>query len=250
MIQTLQQVEAVPGLTARSFRKIAPNGFGDPYNAYPHAMAWFQDHLYVGTTRANLAHRGIQISSKTPERLGEIWPVRIPDDYRDNDVRAQIWRYHPPTGKWSKVFTAPMDRGIDGSDVPLSIGFRSMTTFQGLSDSAPALYVPTWGTYFFPHTFILRSSDGISFDVVSEPGRCLPNHQLWGLRGIVPFKGRLFVSPAAGKARHESSSAGFTGVLVSADPARGDWQLACEPFFGDPNNQSDRKLPVCQSRRN
>jgi ubiquinone/menaquinone biosynthesis C-methylase UbiE len=227
-----------PGLIKRNFRKVAPNGLEDPLNSYPHSMAWHQDYLYVGTSRANLANRGTQIARKTPERIGEIWPVKIPRNGYDNDLRAQIWRYHPPTDRWSKVFTSPMVKGTDGSTIPQSIGFRSMISFQGLSDSEPALYVPTWGTYFYPYSFMLRSGDGVNFDVVSEPGRCIPYEQIWGLRGLVAFKGRLFASPAAGRARHEPNAAGFTGVLVSEDPARGDWKLACKPNFGDPNNFS------------
>ena len=46
------------GLAAYNFRKISQNGFGDGYNAYPHSMIWFKDHLYVGTTRANLQCSG------------------------------------------------------------------------------------------------------------------------------------------------------------------------------------------------
>jgi ubiquinone/menaquinone biosynthesis C-methylase UbiE len=227
-----------PGLVTSNFRKIAPNGLGDPYNAYPHAMFWFNDHLYVGTTRANLANRGLQVSKKTPERIGEIWPVKIPDSAFDNDLRAQMWRYHPPTNKWTKVYSAPMVKGIEGFDVSLSIGFRCMASFQGRSDSSPALYFPTWGTYQTPSSHIIRSGDGVNFDVVSEPGVCTPDNKPWGLRGLASFKGRLFASPAAGIARHEPNLAGFTVIYVSSDPARGEWQLASEPHFGDPNNLS------------
>lgn len=170
--------------------------------------------------------------------------MRIPDNWLDNDLRSQIWRYEPLTDKWSKVFTSPMVRGIEGFDVPLSLGFRCMTSFQGLSDSAPALYVPTWGTYCLPTTFMLRSGDGINFEVVSEPGTCIPNHRLWGLRGLVSFKDHLFTSPAAGKDRHEPNVAGFTAVLVSEDPVRGEWKLACEPYLGNPNNLSVFQMAV------
>jgi len=235
---TRQHIEEAPGLTTNNFRKIAPNGFGDPLNCYPHSMIWFRDHLYVGTTRANLANRGIQITSKNPDRLGSIWPVEIPDDSLSNDLRAQIWRYYPPADNWSRVYTSPMIKGVEGNDVPLSLGFRTMALFQGRSDPAPALYVPTWGAFFNPNTVMLRSGDGENFEAVSEPGQCVPDHKLWGLRGMVAFKNRLFVSPAAGKGRHESNTADFTGVLASADPARGDWQLTCEPYFGDPSNFS------------
>jgi hypothetical protein len=46
--------EAKAGLRRADFRKVCENGFGDGYNAYAHAMAWWENKLYVGTTRANL----------------------------------------------------------------------------------------------------------------------------------------------------------------------------------------------------
>ena len=49
------EVEPPPGLHESNFRKICENGFGDGYNAYAYSMAWFRDHLYVGTSRANLS---------------------------------------------------------------------------------------------------------------------------------------------------------------------------------------------------
>ena len=89
-----------PGLNARDFRKIAPNGFGDRHNAYTHCMAWHQEHLYVGCTKANLAYVGRGRAEAYPEWLGEIWPVKIPKRICDIDLRAEIWRYHPPTDHW------------------------------------------------------------------------------------------------------------------------------------------------------
>jgi len=227
-----------PGLPAKKFRKIAPNGFGDPYNAYPHSMTWFQDSLYVGTTRANLANRGKQVARTSPERVGEIWPVKMPNNYFDNDLRAQIWRYHPPSDIWSKVFISPVVKGIDGYDVPISVGFRCMTSFQGSSDAAPALYIPTWGSHQTPATLMLRSVDGSAFEVVSEPGLGVPDPKPRGLRGLVSFKGHLFASSVVGQSRLEPNIAGFMLIYVSSDPARGNWRLACEPHFGNPNNLS------------
>jgi len=46
-----------PGLRRRDFRRIARTGFGDGMNAYAHSMAWFNGHLYVGTTRGTSAVR-------------------------------------------------------------------------------------------------------------------------------------------------------------------------------------------------
>lgn len=232
------QIFTSVGLKRKDFQKIASNGFGSPYNAYPHSMTWFQDHLYVGTTRANLAYRGRWRAETDPESLGEIWPVRIPDGLFSIDLRAEIWRYNPRADDWQRVFVSPMVKGIDGFEVPVSIGFRAMTPFQGPHDAEPALYVPTWGSHQTPQTNMLRSVDGVNFDLVSEPGMGIPDPKPRGLRALVSFKGRLFTSPAVGQERRQPNVAGFMMVLVSSDPAQSDWQWACEPHFGDPNNLS------------
>ena len=234
----MHKTEQGYGLNLRDFRKIAPSGFGDPYNAYPHSMLWFKDHLFVGTTRANLAYRGKWHADKDPQWLGEIWPVKIPDGLFDIDLRAEIWRYHPPSNQWTRVYRSPLVKGLEGFDVPLSIGFRAMAEFKGPSDPEPALYVPTWGSHQTPTTVMLRSVDGATFDVVSEPGLGLPDPKPRALRGLVPFKGRLFTSPAVGAKRREPNIAGKGNmvVLTSNDPAGGKWELAAEPHFGNPNN--------------
>src|SRR5215472_6748368 len=126
---TIQQQRC--GLLPTDFRKVSLNGFGDPANAYAHSMCWFQDHIYVGTTRANLANRALQIAKLAPERLKEkMWPVRIPKTYWENDLRAEIWRHNSQSGEWSNVYTAPWVTGIEGFDVPFSVGFRAMAVFQ------------------------------------------------------------------------------------------------------------------------
>src|SRR5262249_34896542 len=102
------------GLLPTDFRKVSRNGFGASANAYAHSMCWFQDHIYVGTTRANLANRALQIAKLAPERLKGTWPVRIPKTYWENDLRAEIWRHNPQSGEWSNVYTAPWVKGIDG----------------------------------------------------------------------------------------------------------------------------------------
>ena len=234
--QPPNETGAVRGLTVKDFQRVASNGFGDPYNAYPHAMNWYNGHLYVGTTRANLALRGFShIRKNLHSSLGKIWPVKIPKDMWDLDLRSEIWRYSPDAKKWSKVFTSPMVMGKDGFEVPMCIGFRAIISFQGLSDSAPALYIPVWTNHQWPEPIILRSEDGQNFEVikVSLPGN---NYQLRVLRGLVSFKGRLFASPAMGPQRDAPNIAGAMVILESSNPGGGDWRLACEPSFGNPNN--------------
>lgn len=226
------------GLDRWSFRKVGPNGLGDRYNCYPHSMAWFQDHLYVGTTRANLASRAKQIQSNTPEKMSKVWPVKIPEKALDSPLRAEIWRYSPAADEWQNLYTAPMVTGIDGFEVPISVGFRCMAVFQGSRDSSPSLYVPTWASHQTPATIMLKTSDGIHFEAVSEPGLGITQNTPRSLRGIVSFKGRLFTSPVVGQKRLEPNIAGEAVVYCSADPDHGAWQFACETSFGDPNNAS------------
>jgi ubiquinone/menaquinone biosynthesis C-methylase UbiE len=223
-------------LSRRNFRKIAPSGFGDAYNAYPHSMTWFMDHLYVGTTRANLVARGYHRAAQHPETLGEIWPVKIPKDIYDIDLRAQIWRYDPRSDKWVKLFVSPLVKGKDGFDVPVSCGFRAMTPFQGESDTQQAIYASTFATFQSPKTRMLRSTDGVNFDFVSEPGLGLPNPPR-ALRAFVPFKGRLFMSPSMGsQKRWQHNVADEMIIMDSPDPANGCWRVSCEPHFGNVNN--------------
>jgi SAM-dependent methyltransferase len=110
-----------------------------------------------------------------------------------------------------------------------------MTSFQRQSDPAPTLYVPTWSSSKGPGPVLLRSVDGRRFEQVSEPGLGDPTAST--LRSIVSFKGKLFISPT-GTARGQ-----FSGnvpdkslILVSNDPLKDHWQLACEPHLGDRTN--------------
>ncbi len=229
---------SVRGLGHLDFKRVAEQGFGDPYNSYPHSMAWFQGHLYVGTTRACLAHRGRRRYEENPNLLGAgIWPVRIPKGLFDIDLRAQIWRYHPPTNTWEKVFTSPMVVGTHGEETPLTIALRTMVVFRSKNDPAPALYVPTMGSRYVPESVMLRSYDGINFEVVSEPGMGFSKpYRPRGVRATAVFNERIFTSPAVGQIKGESNVAGFMVIGVTDNPAGGEWKLACEPHFGDHNN--------------
>jgi len=221
-------------LTARNFRKISQNGFGDQLNAYPHSMMWFKNHLYVGTTRANL-HLLWFTMGENVNRFS-VWPVDHPNDPYDLDLRAQIWRYHPASGTWERVYISPMLMGKEGFEVPLSIGFRGITVFQGKHDSEPALYCTTWASSKGPGPVMLRSVDGLHFDQVGKPG--LGDPTVRTIRSVVPFQEKLFVSPTGtSKGKYLANIPDRMVVMVSEDPERGDWQLACEPFFGDTTNR-------------
>ncbi len=236
--RTIRRTAAEPaglpvGLTARNFRKISKNGFGDPLNAYPHSMLWFKDHLYVGTTRANL-HLLWFTMGEHVNRFA-VWPVEHPADPYDLDLRGQIWRYHPPSETWEQVYISPMLMGNEGFEVPLSIGFRGITVYKGKNDPEPALYCTTWASSKGPGPVMLRSVDGVHFDQVGEPG--LGDPTVATIRSVVPFQEKLFVSPTGTtKGKYLANVPDRMVILVSEDPEKGDWQLACEPFFGDTTN--------------
>ena len=111
------RAEPGPGLRKRDFRKICANGFGDGHNAYAYSMAWFQDHIYVGTSRANLQ----LLKLAMPFVHMDVWPVEVSDAnytprFEHVAARGEIWRYHPPSAKWSRVFRAPLVTGKGASN--------------------------------------------------------------------------------------------------------------------------------------
>lgn len=217
-------------LTKDNFAALVQGGFGHSGSTLAHSMAFFGKHLYVGTSSP---------STKSPED------------------RARILRHDPVAGTWETVFESPIlkmgprvrerstwlstgggggrRRQEAGSDtMGRDFGMRSMAVFQGKSDPTPCLYVGTmsiWGG------LILRSSDGQSFEPVTKPG--IADNTVMSFRGLTPFKGRLFASPAGTitEERIDRNLAPKAVVYVSDDPASGKWQLANLPGFGDDKNQ-------------
>lgn len=228
--------EQKPGLSITNFQKICKNGFGDRNNAYAHSMAWFQDHLYVGTTRANLC----LIRNSMKHVKIDVWPVECPQpvyspEFEKTQARAEIWRYNPPLDYWERVLQSPMIMGSEGEEISRELGYRGMVVFQGKSDSQPALYTSTWSRSRGPGPLILRSEDGKNFVPVSKPG--LINLPINSLRLLIPFKGRLFTSPT-GAAQGNPNTSGVPVIYESGDPAQGEWIAVNEPGFGDFNNRT------------
>ena len=67
-----------PSLKFADISQISENGFGDGHNSYAHSMAWFNNHLYAGTTRSNLCL--IKLQTFADEWNLATWPVECPDD--------------------------------------------------------------------------------------------------------------------------------------------------------------------------
>lgn len=235
---------ARPGLPARSFRRIARNGFGDPLNSYPHSMTWYRDRLYVGTTRSNLCLFKVSKISKKLDR----WPVECPDRVYDQDMRAQIWTYDhaaaDPAAEnsgWTLVSQAPYI-DANGEVLPREIGYRSMCVFQGTSDPEPCLYVGTYVPARGEGTRILRSEDGQSFEEIPMPDGW--GRQIITLRLLVSFKGRLFTSPT-GMAGGNVNASGNASIFASSDPVNGGWEIVNPPGFGDRENLGIFEMVAC-----
>lgn len=228
------------GLKCENFKQSCPNGFGDGHNSYAHTMAWFLDHLYVGTTRANLCM--VKVFRDDHYRfLDEGWPVECPDDIYRLDRRAQIWRHDPREGRWEMVMRSPMVTGVDGTEVARDMGYRGMAIFQGESDSSPSLYVVTSAPGRGHGPLILRSTDGIEFIPASEYG--ILGLPITTVRALTPFDGRLFTAPAGVRGGKVNAS-GIGQVYESRDPAKGIWRAASIPGFGDSENQTVFELQV------
>jgi hypothetical protein len=227
------RVGVAPGLNKRDFQRIARGGFGDGLNAYAHSMAWFGEHLYVGTTRGNFPF----MKARLPIGM-DVWPVECPADPYSLDMHAEIWRYHPPSERWERVFKAPTITGSHGRPIPRELGLRGMLVYGGRPDhpqDRPALYVSTWSPARGPGPLLLRSEDGRRFEPTCEPG--LVGLPVTTIRTVVEFKGRLFTTPAGSRGGNPNISA-HSVVYESRDPARGDWEPVCDFGFGDAGNKT------------
>jgi len=218
-------------LHARHFICIADEGFGDPQNFLAHSMAWFQGRLYVGTTRMGKRSNDRTnpgMFHRRSSRPGAHAYIHEPSQ------RGQIWVYNPQTDRWQKTYESPVIRLPDGTRAPREIGYRSMVVFQGASDSAPALYVSSISNV---GSLILRSDDGEHFVPVSQRG--LENNDIWSLRTLVPFRGRLYTSPTGriGAELIDRNIAETPIVLEGPDPAAASWKQVSEIGFGDPTNR-------------
>jgi hypothetical protein len=217
------------GLRRSDFRKAAPNGLGDRYNAYPHSIIWFRDRLFVGTTRANICMLKV---SKMPTNLG-VWPVDCPDHLYELDMRAQIWALDPATGLRELRFRSPMIQGKDGSTIPRDMGYRGMEVFQGESDPEPALYISTYASAKSFGPLVLRSVDGYEFEPVTEYG--LAGLPITTIRTLTAFKGRLFTTPT-GRAGGNPNVSNLPMIYETRDPIKRQWSMVNEPGFGLPDN--------------
>lgn len=247
MNATLPQLDRAQPLSAGHFRRVAERGFGGGFNSYPYSYAWFDEHLYIGTNRNALQ---VIVMTWPFEVPFECRPVPVPESHDELDLRGQIWRYHPPSQRWERVFRAPMVEGTEGRLVPMAVGFRSMVTFQASSDEKPVLYaLPVVGR-FAPSCAILRSVDGVNFHRVPPPCVEGETEDFASFRAVQAFKGRLWCSPSHSKGkrntlRTDANVSSRVDVRFTDDPASGKWQISCPHAFGDPTNQSIIDMQAC-----
>jgi SAM-dependent methyltransferase len=225
------------GLTASDFVRVAENGFGDGLNSYAHSMAWFNDALFVGTTRATFC----MVHFNDPNVM-RVWPTRCPDDIDTLDRRARVWCYDPGRRHWKEVVVSPTVSGHQGRRVARDIGYRGMAIHRPPTASAPSLYVCGWASSRSERPpVILDTADGTHFSVLPNPGFARRHNTF---RTLVPYRDRLFTSPTGATRGWKngsfkgstSNAAGSATVLESADPSRGGWRTVNAPSFGDPTN--------------
>jgi len=220
-------------LGQEDFIPLSVRGFGDGWNSYAQAMAWFNGRLYCGTARAGYCLAYLRKIGRPRFRP---WPIKCPnaDIAKTLDLRAQIWRFDPTAAEWQQAYVSPLAKGRDGQDFPREISYRFMTVLQTPADSRPTLYVNTYGSATRGiNAVILRCEDGETFAPVSKPGL--------GLEGVISyrtlkmFKGKIYTTPVGATAGQVNVSS-FPAVFECDDLSAQQWRAVSEPGFGDPNN--------------
>lgn len=228
--------EPSPGLRERDYRKIAVNGLGDGHNGYAYSAAWFKEHLFVGTSRANLC----LLKFAMPFVSIDVWPVDCPHanytpEFERTAARGEIWRYNPAICEWKRCYQAPLVPWDDGTSYARDLGYRVMAVFQGESDPAAALYVISWSRSRGNGPDILRSHDGETFETMPNPRFRSrdPNLVVTAIRTLVPYKGRLFTAPT-GASKGNVNAAFNSLIFETRDPAMGVWRSVNDPGFEGP----------------
>ena len=209
----------------------ALQGFGDRHNSHAWGVAWWRDHLYVGTGRATFCVQQATVAYLAPDLAtyppGEADAGCTPDPH-DLPLQAEIWRWSPVTDTWEMLYRSPADVPIQGTDpvkyTARDIGYRGMLVFRE-ADGTEALYVSgvssrgNLGVGFngpVPPPRILRSTDGVTFEAIpQDPGTVLGDTLVSGFRNLLRYKGKLYVLGSVGLLGH--------GVIFeAANPEQGN----------------------------
>lgn len=224
------------GVSQKDFHLIAHGGFGDGLNNYAHSMAWFKDHLYVGTMRGNFP----LMKFRLPIAMNP-WPVECPQNPFALDLCAEIWRFSLHDDTWERVLKAPKIIGSHGKSIPRELAYRGMMVYKAHENDAPAIFVGTWCPAKGPGPVLLRSEDGRNFEITCEPG--LIGLPVTTIRTLTQFKGRLYTTPAGSRGGNPNVSA-HSVVYESKDPAGGQWEPVSDFGFGEPGNKTIFEMAV------
>lgn len=194
---------------------IAQHGFGDDRNVYAWSMEWFEGRLYVGTAREEACVENITVDFflRVSQRyLTRPLPgVRCPADPYDMDLRAEIWRYTPQTGRWDRVYRSPEtipNPRAKGKAVPPDIAFRGMVVDRH-AKGGPTLYVgDVTADEYLPELKrdhpprILATRDGRRFRAIAARDVVVRvpygDFRPMGVRSMQIWRGELYVTLTPG----------------------------------------------------
>jgi hypothetical protein len=221
-------------LTTESFLPSPPQGFGDRQNSWAWAMAWFNNHLFVGTNRSYRCISDWELA----QSLGGLYLYPPPDpdmsctqSPADLPMQAEIWSWDPGSNGWSRVYQSPNNipnPEFPGKFVPPDVGYRTTAVFTE-SDGTQALYMggvtsgPMW-TGPVPPPRILRTTDGINWaPIPQDPGTFMGSLPQASFRGMTTYNGQLFVI--------NGTVDGQGVIIASSNPSAGDnaWQQVSPP---------------------
>jgi hypothetical protein len=205
---------AAHGATPPGMRAIAERGFGDVDNGYAWSMAWFRGRLYVGTARDPLCVEHATMEFYFPaSRIYRRRPapdIRCPATIHAADLRAEIWRYAPRTGRWDRVYRSPRLRNprAPGAMIARDIGYRGMAVLREPGRPATLYVAGLSAGEFVPEIRrrgpprILRTTDGRRFRAVRGRagvirGPAGPRRPV-GYRAMAVLDGRLYVTAGGG----------------------------------------------------
>lgn len=227
------------------FFEAAPQGLGNRENMWAWGMIWWNDHLYVGTSR-NFDCADSLAQARNSFGIIVYPPpdpdLNCPEDPLTLDMRAEVWRYYPPANQWEQVYQSPVATvnkytalggsptnpvivtvPISPTNVAVDLGYRGMAVFTE-PDGTEALYVTAISTGFIGYDVgaprILRSTDGVHFaPLPRDPGTVLGDYDKTSMRNPVVHVGsdgvaRLYVQGG--------SSRGAGEVFEATDPAAGN----------------------------
>jgi hypothetical protein len=195
-------------------RVIAAGGFGDSQNSYAWSMAWFRGALYVGTARSALCVERATFAFYFPRgsyyNTEPLQGVSCPPTIDDADLRAEVWRYAPRSGRWTRVYRSPTvpNPEAGGRRIARDIGYRGMVVLKQRG-RRPTLYIagvsanefiPGLARRYPPR--ILRTTDGRHFHALKPWSGAIHDpfgsRRPIGYRAMAALHGKLYLTASDG----------------------------------------------------